>query len=179
MKTLVTRYRSALVLLTVTLIIFLLDRTTGITIATKTALNFKEMLSVLPPIFILLGLLEIWVPREKIIALLGDESGVRGIILSMILGAAAAGPLYAAFPVAAVMLKKGARLFNIFVFLGAWSTLKVPMFLFESVSMGLSFALYRAAFNIPGIILIAFFLDRSYDTDEKNKLYEKFAKESN
>ncbi len=178
MKTLLTRYRSALVLLAVTLIIFLVDRTTGITIATKTALNFKEMLSVLPPIFILLGLLEIWVPREKIILLLGDESGLRGIILSIILGAAAAGPLYAAFPVAAVMLKKGARLFNIFVFLGAWSTLKIPMFLFESASMGLHFALYRAAFNIPGIILIAFFLDRSYDADEKNKLYEKFAKES-
>jgi uncharacterized membrane protein YraQ (UPF0718 family) len=178
MKELAKKYRSTLFLLAVTFIIFLLDRATGITIATKTALNFKEMLSVLPPIFILLGLLEIWVPREKIIPLLGEKSGVRGVILSIILGAAAAGPLYAAFPVAAVMLKKGARLFNIFVFIGAWSTLKIPMFLFESASMGLPFALYRAAFNIPGIVLIAYILNGSYSEEAKNQLYDKFAQET-
>lgn len=178
MKTVLKQYRAALVLLAVTLLIFLLDQSMGVSIATKTVLNFKEMLMVLPPIFILLGLLEIWVPREKIIPLLGEESGIRGIILSIILGAAAAGPLYAAFPVAAVMLKKGARLLNIFVFIGAWSTLKIPMFLFESASMGLSFALYRAAFNIPGIILIAYLLDRGYNEEEKSELYEKFAKEN-
>lgn len=178
MKAILKQYRAALVLLAVAFLIFLMDKSMGITIATKTALNFKEMLSVLPPIFILLGLLEIWVPREKIIPLLGEESGLRGIILSIILGAAAAGPLYAAFPVAAVMMKKGARLFNIFVFIGAWSTLKVPMFLFESASMGLPFALYRAAFNIPGIILIAYILDRGYNEESKRELYEKFAKEN-
>lgn len=177
MREVLKRYRFVLFLLAVTVAVYLWDGAAGASVVQKTALNFREMLSVLPPIFILLGLLEVWVPREKIIPLLGEKSGARGVLLSIIMGAAAAGPLYAAFPVAAVMLKKGASLFNIFVFLGAWSTLKIPMFLFESASMGLSFALYRAAFNIPGIILIALILARSYGPEERNSLYARVMEE--
>ncbi len=39
---------------------------------------------------------------------LGPDAGMRGPILSILLGAAAAGPLYGAFPVAEVMHKKKA-----------------------------------------------------------------------
>lgn len=174
MMNIIKLYRVTLLLIAVSFVIYLLDRTLGATVAFKTAANFKEMLAVLPPIFILLGLLEVWVPREKIISLLGEGSGAKGIFLSIFLGAAAAGPLYAAFPVAAVMLKKGARLFNIFIFLGSWSTLKIPLFLFESSAMGLNFAIYRALLNLPGIILIAFILDKNIRKEEKEEIYAKF-----
>ncbi len=36
----------------------------------------KTMLLVIPPIFVLLGLLDIWVPREKMIKYLGKDSGL-------------------------------------------------------------------------------------------------------
>jgi len=51
--------------------------------------------------------------------------------VSSLMGSAAAGPLYAAFPVAEVMISKGASMFNVMVFLGAWSTTKIPLFMFE------------------------------------------------
>ena len=114
-----------------------------------------EMMMVIPPIFILLGIFDVWVPRQTIIGLMGDESGAKGVVLALFLGSFAAGPLYAAFPVATLLLKKGARFANIMIFTGAWATTKVPMLLFEGSSMGWPFALTRLAVNLSGIVLIA------------------------
>lgn len=113
------------------------------------------MLLVVPPIFLLLGLLDVWVPRDKLMKYLGAGAGIKGPILSFVLGSAAAGPLYGAFPVASVLMKKGASLMNVFIFIGAWSTTKIPMLLFEMKALGFRFALARLAIDIPGIILIA------------------------
>lgn len=145
----------------------------GIEITNRTAVNFRDMLSVLPPIFILLGLLEVWVPREVIIRNLGETSGIRGITLSILLGAAAAGPLYVAFPVAVAMLKKGARFGNIVIFLFSWSTLKIPLLLFEASALGWRFTLARAAVNLPFIILMGYLVDKMMPAAEKEQLREK------
>lgn len=121
--------------------------------------SMLEMLSFLPPIFILLGLLDVWVDRETMMKYMGDGSGLRGSILAFILGSAAAGPLYAAFPMAGVMMRKGARMLNVFIFIGAWSTTKVPLIMFETATLGMRFMILRLAFNIVGIALIAKILD--------------------
>lgn len=133
--------------------------------------NILEMLSVIPPIFILLGLLDVWVEKETMIKYLGKGSGVRGVAIAFALGACAAGPLYAAFPVATVMLKKRASLFNIFVFIGAWSTAKIPLLTFEAASMGVTFMLVRLAINIVGIIAIAFIVEKSLSEQQKEDVY--------
>ena len=78
-----------------------------------------EMLLVIPPTFLLLGLLDVWVPREKMIRAMGPGSGLKGGALAFFLGSAAAGPLYAAFPIAAVLMRKGADLVNVLIFIGA------------------------------------------------------------
>ncbi|PKM40233.1 MAG: permease [Firmicutes bacterium HGW-Firmicutes-9] len=131
----------------------------------KIALNntidsFKEMLSVLPPIFILLGLLDVWVDRATMIKYTGKGSGFKGVLIAFLLGSAAAGPLYAAFPFAAVMIKKGTSLTNLLIFIGAWSTTKIPMLAFEAASMGPVFTLVRLGLSLVGIPLIAWVTDR-------------------
>jgi uncharacterized membrane protein YraQ (UPF0718 family) len=133
----------------------------------------KEMLFVIPPIFILLGLLDVWVPKETMIKYLGEGSGLKGILLAIFIGSAAAGPLYGAFPVAAVFMKKGVKFMNILIFLGAWSTTKIPMFLFELSSLGSRFAISRLLIDIPGIIIIAFILSKMVSKKEIEELYEK------
>jgi uncharacterized membrane protein YraQ (UPF0718 family) len=110
---------------------------------------------VIPPIFILLGLLDVWVDRATMMKYTGKGSGLKGVLIAFLLGSAAAGPLYAAFPVAGVMLKKGSGLFNVFIFIGAWSTTKIPMLTFEAASMGLTFTLTRLALSVAGILIIA------------------------
>ncbi len=133
----------------------------------------KTMSVILPPIFLLLGLLDVWVPREAMVRLMGPGSGLRGIALAFALGSAAAGPLYGAFPVASLLMKKGASFFNVLVFLGAWSTTKVPMFLFESHSLGWRFALSRLAIDVVGIIVLSFAITRFVSKDERQRIYRE------
>ena len=134
-------------------------------------ISFKEMITVIPPIFLLMGLIDEWIPEDTMVKYMGEDSGLKGIILSFLLGSAAAGPLYGAFPVAAVFMKKGVKLSNIFIFIGAWSTTKIPMFLFEMASLGSKFALTRMAINIPGILLIAYILNKLLNENEKYTIY--------
>ncbi len=132
----------------------------------KQALNntlgsFKEMLSVLPPIFVLLGLLDVWVDRATMVKYTGKGSGFKGVLIAFLLGSAAAGPLYAAFPFAGVMLKKGSSLTNVLIFIGAWSTTKIPLLAFEAASMGLKFTLIRLGLSLVGIPLIALVTEKT------------------
>jgi len=157
--------------------LLLIDPPAGRKATQITLFSFKEMLLVIPPIFVLLGLLDVWVPREKMVRFMGDKSGLLGILLAVLIGSAAAGPLYGAFPVAAVFMRKGVKFTNLLVFLGAWSTTKIPMFLFELSALGASFALTRLLVNIPGIIGMAYLLRLSMREEEVNDLYARAAAE--
>lgn len=136
--------------------------------------NFLVVLSILPPVFILLGLFDAWVPRERVTAMLGEKSGIVGTGLSIFLGAFAAGPLYLAFPIAETLLRKGTGLFNVFLFVGAWSTLKIPMLMFEMQSLGLRFAFVRYAMSFLGIFWIAWAVDRILGERGRRELTGRF-----
>lgn len=137
------------------------------------AFQTQTMLLVIPPIFILLGLLDVWVPRENMMRLMGPGSGPKGVLLSFLLGSFAAGPLYGAFPVAGVLMKKGASFTNVMVFMGAWSTTKIPMILFESSALGPRFAYSRLAIDVVGIVFIAGAMSATIRKDEIEKCYER------
>lgn len=161
------RYRFTLLMLLVFIVAFSVYPTKREQLGRSLYGSMKEMLSVIPPIFILMGLADVYVPRETVVRLMGEGSRARGIVLAILLGALAAGPLYAAFPIAAMMLLKGASFFNVMVFIGAWSTLKVPMFLFETASLGARFSVTRWLLNVPMLIATAWIVDRSVSAEEK------------
>lgn len=169
------RYWFFLVLLCVNLLVLVAAPAIGQKSFGLTWSNALEMLTVLPPIFVLLGLLDVWVERETMIKLMGKNSGLLGVVLAFVLGSAAAGPLYAAFPIAGVLLKKGSKFSNILIFLGAWSTTKIPMLLFEASSMGWKFMITRFFINIPGILLIAYITEKVLNDKEKQFIYENSA----
>jgi uncharacterized membrane protein YraQ (UPF0718 family) len=172
MKKWIKRYRVFLIIFTLAIIILIFKRELGMKAFSITGNSIKEMLLVIPPIFILLGLLDVWVPRETMVKYMGEGSGLKGILLSIFIGSAAAGPLYGAFPVAAVFMKKGVKFMNILIFIGAWSTTKIPMFLFELASLGSRFAISRLLIDIPGIIIIAFLISKMVSREEIDALYE-------
>lgn len=140
------------------------------------AFQTKTMFLLIPPIFILLGLLDVWVPREKMIRFMGPDSGPKGSVLAFLLGSFAAGPLYGAFPFAAVLMKKGASFMNILIFIGAWSTTKIPMLLFEMSALGVRFALSRLAIDIVGIVIIALAIRVALPRKEVDRLYAEAEK---
>jgi uncharacterized membrane protein YraQ (UPF0718 family) len=155
------------------LLVLVVNHEMGMRAIRVTGYSLKEMVLIIPPIFVLLGLLDIWVPRETMTKYMGDQSGLMGIILAFVIGSAAAGPLYGAFPVAAVFMKKGVRFSNVMIFIGAWSTTKVPMFLFEWSSLGTRFAVTRLLVDIPGIIVIAYILSALVSKEEVAELYAR------
>ncbi|MCX6572285.1 MAG: permease [Candidatus Aminicenantes bacterium] len=114
-----------------------------------------EMISILPPVLILCGLFDAWVPRRTIEQLMGDASGIKGTSIAFLLGTVAMGPLYAAFPIGKSLLDKGASLYNVAVFLCVWASIKIPMILFEVKFLGAEFALLRLALTIPAILVIS------------------------
>ncbi len=169
---LVKKYIVFIVVVIVLGITFLLDKSLALEAVGTIKFSFKEMIMVLPPIFILLGLLDVWIAKDTMVKFMGEKSGIRGILLSFLLGSAAAGPLYGAFPVAAVFMKKGVKFSNILIFIGAWSTTKLPMLLFEFASMGAKFTITRFIVNIFGILIIAFIVNKSLSDKEIEDIYE-------
>ena len=173
MKKILKKYQAFLLVSLAIIAYSFFNRELGERVFDTTLFQLKEMLLVIPPIFILLGLLDVWVPKETMVKYMGEKSGVKGIVLALFIGSAAAGPLYGAFPVASVFMKKGVKFSNILIFLGAWSTTKIPMFLFEVASLGTRFALTRLLIDIPGIILIAYLLNALIPKQEIKTIYEK------
>lgn len=175
MKKVFMRYRFFLFLMIFNLGILAIYPAIGWKSLSITWSNAMEMLSILPAIFILLGLLDVWVDRGIMIRLMGEKSGITGIAIAFFLGSAAAGPLYAAFPVAGVLLKKGSKLSNVLIFIGAWSTTKIPMLLFEASSMGWGFMLTRFVIDLPGIALIAYLTEKLMNDKDKQYIYDNAA----
>ena len=103
---LIKRYSFFLVTIFAISTLYIVNKEIGLKAATITLSSFKEMIMVIPPIFILLGLLDIWVSKEIMVKYMGEGSGIKGVLIAILIGSAAAGPLYGAFPVAAVFMKK-------------------------------------------------------------------------
>lgn len=171
MKKYIKRYAFPIVMILAIGALLIFDTKRGIVATETTFYTIKEMLLVIPPIFVLLGLLDVWVPRETMVRFLGEGSGIKGILIAILIGSAAAGPLYAAFPVAGIFLKKGAKFSNVVLFLGAWSTTKVPMVAFEVASLGPVFGFVRLGLSMVGIIIIALIMNAVMKKNEVEQIY--------
>jgi uncharacterized membrane protein YraQ (UPF0718 family) len=131
----------------------------GQTVYSNFTQSFIEMITFVPFLFIIVGLFDVWVPKEKIQKHIGQKSGARGIVLVILLAMLQAGPLYGAFPVAYMLHKKGASIRNIFVYLGAFSSLKIPMLGVEIGYLGIQFTLARTLVSLPLFIGIGYLME--------------------
>lgn len=133
--------------------------------------SLLEMLTFIPFLFIIVGLFDVWFPKEKIEKHIGKDSGVKGMVMVIILAMLQAGPLYGAFPVAHILYKKGASIRNIFIYLGAFSSLKIPMLGIEIGYLGLKFTLVRTLVALPLFIAVGYFMEW-YLENKKFEIYE-------
>jgi uncharacterized membrane protein YraQ (UPF0718 family) len=136
--------------------------------------SFLEMISFIPLMFILIGLFEVWVPKQIIEKHIGSSSGVKGIFWVILFAMLQVGPLYGAFPVAYIIWKKGASIRNVFIYLGAFTTLKIPMLSFEIGFLGLKFSLMRTLLSLPVFILIAIVMEK-FLRDKNFKINDNFS----
>ncbi len=130
---------------------------------------FLELIMILPAIMIIIGLFSVWVPKEMVVKYMGKTSGIKGIFLAIALGMLPTGPLYIAFPMAAALIKKGAKISNIVIFISAWACIKLPQELVEVQFLGIEFTLLRLSLTIIFVIAMGIMIEKIIDfTDRKN-----------
>lgn len=166
-------YKYAIIMLSIMFGLYFFTENIGPKAFDITLSNLKEFITIVPPIFLLVGLLDVWVPKETIIKLMGENSGIKGIATAFFLATAAAGPLYIAFPIAALLIKKQARLAYVIFFLGVWSSTKLPIALYEVASLGLKFTLIHIGISLPLYLIVAFVIEKLTSDTSKNVIYEK------
>lgn len=170
------RYSLFLLSLVILTIMFFSNNNIALRTIESAKSSFFQMLSVLPPIMILLGLMDVWISREVLMKYMGEDSGIMGIILAILIGSIAAGPMYAAFPFTIVLMKKGAKFSNVIIFMNAWCVTKFSTLLFEVSALGFKFTMVRLLIDIPGVILMGYLVYYFTGEKELKKVYDNASK---
>jgi uncharacterized membrane protein YraQ (UPF0718 family) len=146
-------FLSLVILTYIYLFIFIPDK--GIMSLNNSLYYVKEMIIIMPVILLLTSLIEAWVPKHTIQNALGEGSGIKGFVFSFLLGSFSAGPIYAAFPVCKMLIKKGASVANIVIILSAWAVIKIPMLANEAKFLGPTFMIVRWILTSLAIVVMA------------------------
>ena len=137
------------------IIMFIAKPAMGIESVKSSGYYIKEMLMIMPVIFVLTALLDMWVPKEKITQYLGKDAKAKGIFFSFLVGSISAGPVYAAFPMCVMLHKKGASIRNVVIILSSWAVIKIPMLINEAKFLGPKFMAVRWVLTIIAIIIFS------------------------
>ena len=115
-------------------------------IGVKSALNMTiEILPLLVFAFIVAGMVQVLLPQELLSRWIGEESGLKGILIGTLAGGVTPGGPYVSLPVVAGLLKAGAGVGTLVAFLTAWSLWAVSRLPMEIGILGWKFTLVRLA----------------------------------
>ena len=131
---------------------------------------FLELIMILPAVMIIIGLFSVWIPKEMVVKYMGKTSGIKGIFVAIALGMLPTGPLYIAFPMAIALLKKGAKISNIVIFISAWACIKLPQELVEIQFLGIEFTLLRLALTIIFVVIMGIIIEKIIVFTDKKKI---------
>jgi uncharacterized membrane protein YraQ (UPF0718 family) len=126
-------------------------------IALKKSLKmFMNLLPQLLALFIVVGMLLAIVDQSVISNLIGDESGLIGIIIASLTGAITLLPGFVAFPLAANLLNHGAGIAQIAAFVSSLMMVGVATFALESKTVGKKVAFLRNGLAFIYVYVVAF-----------------------
>lgn len=176
MKRIFLEHKFLEIVILVNLLLLLLCPPIGMKSLYFTSNNFINFLFMLTPIFICIGLLDVWIEKETMIKIMGEKSGVEGTLIAFLLGGVTAVPLYALLPVVGMLLKKGCSLFNILIFLCSSTSIRIPLLLFEISSLGWKFTFIRFILNVFIIIIISYIIQKVVTENERQLIYNNVDK---
>ncbi len=125
----------------------------------------RDMILILPPAFIIIGLFEIWVKKETIEKHFGNSSGLKRHIYAILLAATTVGGTFVAFPVANSLYHKGADYSSIFTYITSASLVMIPMSVMEASIIGLEFTLLRIGLSLPLVVISSIVLNNIFQHD--------------
>jgi uncharacterized membrane protein YraQ (UPF0718 family) len=115
---------------------------------------FYVILPVLIFVFVLMGLIEAYVSRETIVSILGQKSGMLGILYAEIVGSIALFMPPAVFPFGGYLLKNGASYGSIAGFIFTAILIGITTLPLEFKLLGKRFTIFRNIFTF----VLAFFI---------------------
>jgi len=110
--------------------------------------GLKMTISILPLLvfaFVVAGMVRVLLPQELLSQWIGEESGLRGILIGTVAGGLTPGGPYVSLPVVAGLLRSGAGVGTMVAFLTAWSLWAVSRLPMEFGILGWKFTLVRLA----------------------------------
>ncbi|MFW5843750.1 MAG: hypothetical protein ACOCW6_07470 [Spirochaetota bacterium] len=135
--------------------------------AARTLFSFTaSMAAILPAAFVLIGLFEVWVPREVVERHVGEGTGTLSYIWAILLAGSTVGGIYVSFPVAYALRQKGARLSFVLAYITLSGVARIPMTLFEISTLGLPFTVIRYLVAVPLVVGIAHLWGRRLEARE-------------
>lgn len=117
----------------------------------------KSFIKILPTvliIIILIGLLLGFVPQSQISKIVGEQAGFRGVLVVAALGAILHIPSLISFPLAAALLKNGASITSVAVFITTLTMIGVVTLPLEIKELGKKMALLRNGISFVIAIII-------------------------
>ncbi len=120
--------------------------------------SFLNMAPFFVAVFVLIGILEVFVPSSAIAALMGVNRGFIAVLFAAVAGGIMAGPPPASYPMADYLVKHNASLAAAATFIIAWvavSTVSLPV---EIRMMGSRFAWIRWSLTIVLSVIIGVIL---------------------
>jgi len=129
----------------------------------KSALRMTiDILPLLIFAFIMAGMVQVLLPHELLSKWIGEESGIRGILIGTLAGSITPGGPYVSLPLAAGFLRTGASVGTMVAFITAWSLLALSRLPLVIGILGWKFwfARFACTFFFPpvaGLIAQTFF----------------------
>ena len=109
--------------------------------------GWDQALTMLPRMIMAIlvsGFLSVLIPTDLVAALLGQDSGLKGVMIASVVGGFVPGGPIISFPIVVVLLKAGAGVAQLIAFLTAWSVFAFHRILaFEIPLMGPRFTAVR------------------------------------
>ncbi len=150
----------------------------GDAVASAFAEDVRLLIGLMPRVVVALSIAAlIWLmlPRDRMAALMGTKSGLRGLIIATAAGTVTPGGPSSAYSLLAVMAVSGADRGALVAYITAWATLGMQRILIWDVPfMGAEFAILRFLITLPlpilaGIIARKLALDLRINDPEARK----------
>ena len=142
------------------LLAFVRDRERG---KRALAIALKSFLRILPVVIatvILIGLILGFVSKDQISEVIGKQAGLKGVLTVALLGAVLHIPSIISFPLAASLLRVGASVTSVAVFITTLTMIGIATLPIEVRELGRKFAVLRNSLSFLIAILIGLIMGR-------------------
>ena len=115
---------------------------------------FMKLMPVLLPLFLFIGIMLAIVTPEFISKMLGEESGLLGMMFALIVGSITFMPAFVSYPLGAQLIENGAGVAQVAAFLATLMSVGIVYYAAESKLFSKKAAIFRNVVSFIGALLI-------------------------